>query len=130
MSTQYSNTLKFHNEWTMAIKGVWVAYSNSGTGTRFFDQLLATPLAVGGDVSLSPPDPAIASVTGDTDHWTVTILDEDNRLWGTEMNVSGNIPHMNGEIEITVMTTPGKPIEWAVFRFPDGESEKFPLTRI
>jgi hypothetical protein len=37
---------------------------------------------------------------------------------------------MSGAIEISFNTTPGLPVQWAVFTFPDGSSGKLSVNRI
>ena len=128
--SQYSNSLSVDNDWTLPLKGVWISYNNSGTGGRLFDSMFDPPLLIGGDAAITSSNEPIVSVSGKTDYWTVTILDSKNRLWGTEQGASLNIPHQSGNIEITFITTPGQPIQYAVFTWPNGDSSKLPVERI
>lgn len=132
MSTQYSNTLTVQNHWNSPLLGVWIKYSNDSTGSRYFDNTIpaGTSLSIGGDLALSPPDAAIISETGESDHWTISFADSSNRLWGTAQDTTVNIPHNNGMIEISFLINKDTEEFFAVFNWPNGKSSNVPLIRI
>jgi hypothetical protein len=103
----FTNQLTVHNEWTLALNGIWINYKNDNNFVAYYDFPLTTPLAIGADMSLAPPDKNIISETNVTDHWTITWLDSEGRLWGTAQLAKANISHYNGMIEAKITAIDG-----------------------
>jgi hypothetical protein len=83
MSTSYSNTLKVHNGFTEALTSVWVLHT-SGSNYPYGQHLdfSNSPVAIGSDLVMTPPDANLVTTTGVPDNWSITWCDADGRLWG------------------------------------------------
>lgn len=124
MST-YTNEIKAHNEWGNTIIGIWIRYGKSGT-SRYFDCNNISLLG-GSDLPIG----TISTESGDPDNWTVSFIDDQNRLWGTEQFITANVPHQNSTIEISLVNTEVAPDYYqARFIMPDGESKVFTIYRL
>jgi hypothetical protein len=125
MSTSYSNTLKVHNGFTEALTSVWVLHT-SGSNYPYGQHLdfSNSPVAIGSDLVMTPPDANLVTTTGVPDNWSITWCDADGRLWGTPQNFTANVPHMDGPIEIIIGAINLKGIGYGnvTIIMPDGTS--------
>jgi hypothetical protein len=120
MANQFSSKMFLVNQWGNTLHEAWLYHVAQGKSSE--------TLAVGDlpNNSTSPGQP-ITYYEGVHDLWTVTFVDQEGQVWGSDANVNDGLPNEN--IPSVMVTVVGGSTPVMYIDFTGDKTEKYSLTR-
>lgn len=120
MADQFSSTMFIQNQWGNTLQHAWLYHLSVGEGA---ETLSVSSL----DSGATSQGQSISFFDGAHDLWTLTFVDQNGQVWGSDANVNDALPNKN--VTAVVVTVQGGSNPLMIIDIAGKGSESHPLTR-